>query len=155
EQTAIGQLLTLPTAFVIVPLDGSPEAESALEPALAYARKTHHVLLLVRVLPVVSPAPVPEECRDDPPHIQEQMVREQDASRYLRAVRERVVRSYASHACAIQSMLLCGEPAEALAGLAARHAGSLIVMTARDRRGLGRLFLGSVAARLMRLAEVP
>jgi nucleotide-binding universal stress UspA family protein len=149
EQAAVEQLLTLPTAFVIVPLDGSPEAECALELALAYARQAGRVLLLVHVLPTLT---APDGDPDEPMHARVQPAHEQDALRYLHGMRERMTRL---HGCTVESMLLAGDPAEVLAGLAACHAGSLIVMTARDRGGLARLFLGSVATRLMHRAAVP
>jgi nucleotide-binding universal stress UspA family protein len=149
EQSAVEQLLTLPVSFVIVPLDGSPEAECALEPAMAYARQAGRVLLLAHVLPTL---PAPDDGAHEPMHARLQPAHEQDALRYLHGVRERMTRS---HGCTVESMLLAGDPAEAITGLAACHKGSLIVMTARDRGGLARLFLGSAATRLMHRAAVP
>lgn len=149
EQAAVEQLLTLPSAFVIVPLDGSPEAECALTPALAYACLAGRVLLLVHVLPTL---PAPDDSADEPIRTRLQPAQEQEALRYLHGVREHITRS---HGCTVESMLLAGDPAEAIAGLAACHEGSLIVMTARDRGSLARLFLGSVATRLMHRAAVP
>ena len=48
-----------------------------------------------------------------------------------------------------------GEPSETIAVVAARHKADLIVMPSHSRKGLPRLFLGSVANQVLRMAECP
>jgi nucleotide-binding universal stress UspA family protein len=142
-------LLAQPTAVVLVPLDGSEEAERALPLAIQLARRYDRILLLARVvapLPLTGAAgpyylPVDSSARD-----------EQEAREYLSATRHRLT---AETGLTVQSLLLDGDPADALAEATLAHAGGLIVMTTHGRTGLGRLFLGSVAARLIDRAPVP
>jgi nucleotide-binding universal stress UspA family protein len=51
--------------------------------------------------------------------------------------------------------LVEGAPAEAIVRLARRDRADLIVIGTHGRSGLGRLFMGSVAARVLQLARCP
>jgi nucleotide-binding universal stress UspA family protein len=146
---AAADLLAPPSAVVLVPLDGSAEAEAALPLAVRLARSYDRVLLLARVV-----APPPLAGAASPYYVPvDSSVRDEHESReYLSATRHRLA---ADTGLTVQSLLLDGEPADALAAATRAHEGSLLVMTTHGRTGLGRLFLGSVAARLLDRAPVP
>jgi nucleotide-binding universal stress UspA family protein len=141
--------LRLPSAAVFVPLDGSPEAERALPLAEAFARQYGRALLLVRVL-----TPVPFTGAGMPYSIdaQSQQVAEREARQYLGALRKRLS---TDTGLTVQTMLLGGDAARALARELEAHEGSLIVMTTHGRGTVARALVGSIATSLMRLTPVP
>jgi nucleotide-binding universal stress UspA family protein len=150
---AADDLLACPGAVVLVPLDGSDEAERALPLAVQFARRYDRILLLARVVaplplagatsPYYVPAPIPVEAPTRDEH---------EASEYLSATRQRLA---AETGLTMQSLLLDGDPASAIAAAVTAHEGSLIVMTTHGRTGLSRLVVGSVAVRLIDCTPVP
>jgi len=56
---------------------------------------------------------------------------------------------------AVEGKLVEGAPAEAIVRAARRGRADLIVIGTHGRSGLGRLFMGSVAARVLQLAACP
>lgn len=146
--TAFDDLLTKPTAEVIVPLDGSKEAERALPMAQALARAYGQLLLLVRV---IAPAPIVGTGIPYPIEIHTQEDDARNARHYLHDLRRRI----ATTELTVESMVLTGDPSTELAHLAAEHHGSLVVMTTHGRGRVARLLLGSVATELLRQAETP
>jgi nucleotide-binding universal stress UspA family protein len=129
---------------ILVPLDGSTLAESALTPAVDLAREHGARVVLLRAaeahtLPMV-----------DPTEAQVRAVRA--AEEYLGDARGRVSRAGIAD---IDTSVWYGPPAEAIVE-AARHRGAdLIVMSSHGRSGLGRLVLGSVAETVLRATRVP
>jgi nucleotide-binding universal stress UspA family protein len=140
---------------LLVGLDGSPRAEEVFGPALALARLTEATLVLLRV---VSPPPV--YGMDLPPYaaagaaadltILEDLRREADA--YLTHVADRLRGE--GHAVEAR-VLVHPHPAVALLEEAERAGCDLIALETHGRRGLPRLFLGSVADKVVRGAGVP
>jgi nucleotide-binding universal stress UspA family protein len=55
----------------------------------------------------------------------------------------------------IEGLLATNDPAQAILEIAKKHGSDLIVMGTHGRRGLSRLFLGSVAAKIVRMSPVP
>ena len=147
--TAFDDLLTKPTAEVIVPLDGSKEAERALPMAQTLARAYGQLLLLVRA---ISPAPIVGTGIPYPIEIHTQEDDARDARHYLHDLRRRIA---TTTELTVESMVLSGDPATELAHLAAEHHGSLLVMTTHGRGRVARFLLGSVATELLRQAETP
>jgi nucleotide-binding universal stress UspA family protein len=54
-----------------------------------------------------------------------------------------------------ESVLLCGEPWQQILDVAKERGADLIVMGTHGRRGLSRVFLGSVAEKVVRLSPIP
>ncbi|HUE75908.1 MAG TPA: universal stress protein [Chloroflexota bacterium] len=127
---------------ILVPLDGSTHAASAIPYARALAERSGGRLLLVRAeLTDTYPGPVPVD-----PDIK--LVREADA--YLRHIaadlpEELVAETKVCHA----------DPDDAI--IAEVDAGDvdLVVMSTHGRSGLGRWIYGSVADEVIRRASVP
>jgi nucleotide-binding universal stress UspA family protein len=137
---------------VLVPLDGSAFAESALltaEELLA----PDGTLVLTRVVPSAEDvATWPDDTdlayADDPQRTLDKVGRDylEDVAAELRARRpERHVRLD----------VRAGWPAESIAAAVLEHNASLVVMAAHGRTGLRRLLLGSVASEVLRSAQSP
>lgn len=146
---AMETLLGECAAPVMVPLDGSVEAERALPLAETFAREHSRVLLLVHIV-----VPVPAAGLDTSyPVADADVERHVKASRrYLEGIRRRLARE---RGLEVQSMVLSGSPASELARLGESHPGSLMVMTTRGRGRMARLLLGSVAAELIGITTAP
>jgi nucleotide-binding universal stress UspA family protein len=79
-------------------------------------------------------------------------------SRIESLVEEAAIRSLAEVAAevgATRTLFRRGDPAEAILAAAAEISPLMIVMGTHGRRGLGRFFLGSVAAEVVRASPVP
>jgi nucleotide-binding universal stress UspA family protein len=129
---------------ILVPLDGSLLAESALEPAIALACEHDAELVLLRAAEARS---LPMA---DPTVAQVNAVR--TAEEYLAGVRARISRSGASR---VETTVWYGAPAAVIVDAARFRQADLIVMSSHGRSGLGRLVLGSVAETVQRATHVP
>jgi nucleotide-binding universal stress UspA family protein len=135
---------------ILVPLDGSELAEQALSVAAARARKTGATLHLVSVHEPLPPLAMPP----DVPLPTSEL--EQDA----RAERQQYLESLAGKVrellpTPITATVLAGDAAAVLAEYVASHEVDLVVMTTHGRTGLSRLWLGSVADRMLRRVAIP
>lgn len=129
---------------ILVPLDGSILAESALTPAVDLAREYGAKLVLLRAAEAHS---LPMA---DPTEAQVQAVRA--AESYLADARGRVAQAGVAE---IETSVWYGPPAEAVVEAARFRGADLIVMSSHGRSGLGRLVLGSVAESVQRATRVP
>lgn len=135
--------------LVVVPLDGSAFGEQALPTALRIAEREHAELELVHVFERIPPYRVQGAPPIDP--TLDADLRKESAS-YLDSVAG-WLRGKAS--VPVTATLLDGPVAETLdAHIAERHA-DLVVMTTHGRGGLSRLWLGSVAAEVVRGSRAP
>lgn len=129
---------------ILVPLDGSALAETALTPAVELARLHGAKLVLLRAaeahtLPLADP-------------VQAQVAAVREAEDYLAVVRGRLA---AGGLVDVETSAWYGAPAEAIVEAARFRAVDLIVMSSHGRTGLGRLVLGSVAETVLRGTRVP
>jgi nucleotide-binding universal stress UspA family protein len=133
---------------VIVPLDGSPLAESIIPFLLQIAGPLDLEVLLLRVL-----QPIPPEVIEGSRYvvIEDVEKRAAEAREYLAPIAARLKAAGVRVSLDVRR----GEPVvEILAG--AHEVGAdLIAMTTHGRSGLGRLLFGSVAEAVLRQAEVP
>lgn len=129
-------------AQILVPLDGSVFAESALPHALSLAEKTKASVRLAMV----------NEPVDLPPGVWAEAFLANHAH-YLDTITESV-RSRAAPGVSVSSTLLEGEVSKALAA-EADVTSELIVMSTHGHGGISRMWLGSVADELLRLSPVP
>ncbi|MEW5718862.1 MAG: universal stress protein [Chloroflexota bacterium] len=125
-----------PTPFqlsrVLVPLDGSPQAESALVPAQEIAAACDAEIVLFRATEQTTPTIIEEYLAETARNIQTHKVR----------VRWEMDR--------------CGKHvADCILDTARRHAASLIVMFTHSRTGISRLVIGSVADRILDASSTP
>lgn len=132
----------------LVPLDGSPMAETIIPLLTQIAGPLDMSVMLLRVLeplrPIVADGAMPMVVDDVPARMQE-------AEEYL-APLAAMLRARGIDA----SWSVRRGPADAEIVAAARDAGAdLIAMSTHGRSGLGRLLFGSVAEQVLRHAEVP
>jgi nucleotide-binding universal stress UspA family protein len=129
---------------VLVPLDGSSLAASALPTAVDLAKASGARLLLLRA------AEAPAVLRGDPTEAQVEVVRE--AETYLDTMKRRLETEGVRD---VEASVWYGPAASSIVEAAATHGVSLIVMSTHGRSGLERLVLGSVAESVLRGTRTP
>jgi nucleotide-binding universal stress UspA family protein len=130
---------------ILVPVDGSPLAETAVDHAVDLALKPGASLVLLRAAEAQMGFPPA-----DPVEAQVTAVRE--AEEYLVKVAERVRRAGVAN---VETSVWYGAPATAIVEAASFQHPDLIVMTTHGRSGLGRMILGSVAESVLRSTTTP
>jgi nucleotide-binding universal stress UspA family protein len=136
------RLLKLDT--ILVPVDGSALAESAITTAVEIARPGASTIILMRAAEARTLPGV------DPTEAQVQVVGE--AERYLAGVVERLARQGVAN---VETSVWYEPAAAAIIDAARLRKADLIVMTTHGRSGVGRLILGSVAESVLRGTTVP
>jgi nucleotide-binding universal stress UspA family protein len=131
---------------ILLPLDGSQFAEHALPLAVAVARRGSAMLHLVHVHGAAG-----AQGADLMPHPDDAAQRASE----LAYLDELALRVAPDGAIPITTALLDAPVVHALHSYAATHAIGLTVMTTHGRGALSRLWLGSVADRLLRQSAAP
>lgn len=139
---------------LLVPLDGSPLAESILPVAGELATALDAELLLLRVTPpladVAPLVPVPDfYVGVDLVAVQAEIEREE--TDYLEGVAERL----RAKGQRVSTLRRTGAPAETIVAVAEQEGALLIAMSTHGRSGIGRWALGSVASRVLHTTGVP
>lgn len=129
---------------ILVPLDGSALAESAIPRAVEMARMGLSSLLLMRAAEAHT---LPGA---DPTEAQVEVVRE--AEEYLKGVAAGLARDGVRN---VETSVWYGSAASAIVDAARLRKADLIVMSTHGRSGLGRLILGSVAESVLRGTSTP
>lgn len=134
---------------VLVALDGTPTAEQILQPAGLLAKLMGASCTLLRVVPSATvPYTVTEAAVDAA--LADKMRAE--AHVYL----QRVADSLRDQGFAVQTRIIAhAHPATAILNEAASGEYDLLALETHGRRGLPRLFLGSVADKVVRGASIP
>jgi nucleotide-binding universal stress UspA family protein len=132
------------TNKIMVPLDGSELAESALPDAFDLATRDGGLVLLVRA----TEAHVLPGC--DPTLAQVDAVAE--AEKYLAELQARLERRGHRN---VKTHVWYGPPAASLIEATRIYKPDLIVMTTHGRSGVGRLIFGSVAESVLRGTTIP
>jgi nucleotide-binding universal stress UspA family protein len=127
------------TRKILIPLDGSEEAESIVPEALQVAPADGEVNLL-HVAPLPTP-PTGEPTRMLGLH--------EMAMPYLESVRRKIAATRGL------DLVRSGDPADAILQVALELNIDLIAMTTHARKGLSRWYLGSVAESVVRRTELP
>jgi len=129
---------------ILVPVDGSPLAEWAVDEAAGLARENGAKLVLLRAAEAHSlPGADPTEA---------QVAVVQEAEAYLEGIKARVE---AAGVGDVVASVWYGAPAPSIVEAASLGGVDLIVMSTHGRSGLGRLILGSVAESVLRGTETP
>ena len=136
---------------ILVPLDGSDFAESAIPLAVSLAQKTGgelHLVTVVAPLPAVRPGTSEEGPVKG--WFEEERSR---GTRYLKAVEARLRKE--NPEMTVHSRVLTGPVAPALEERIGKVDADLVVMTTHGRGQLERMWLGSVADALVRSGPCP
>lgn len=136
---------------LVIPLDGSNGAESALEPALVLGSESGASHTLLRIDQMGLDSPIGDLCArfgQSGFH-----ARRTEAWKYLGELENRMKEDAAS----IQSEVIQDERpvARAILDYCRKHDADMIAMSPRNRRGLARVFTNSVTDRVVRDATVP
>ncbi len=137
---------------ILVPLDGSKRAESAIPVAANIARATGGSLLFVRVVSVSSVyAFYSGEPFVLPPDIPATDYQTTSAASYLVTIAQGAELS----GITVQTKVLTGVPAQQILWCIEEQAIDLVVLCSRGETGLKRWVLGSVAQKVLRHSSAP
>jgi nucleotide-binding universal stress UspA family protein len=135
----------------IVPLDGTPIAEQALDYASELAKSIGARLVLAAVEPMVGDVGLAEVGV-----IPYWMLADHEASilrlnEYLKQTAKRLTYT----GLTVETRLAEGSPADQILRISAAEHADLIIMATHGRSGMERLLRGSVAAKVLQNADVP
>ena len=134
---------------IVIPLDGSAFAEQALGQAQAIAAATGATLVLVAVVPVLNDAAL-VEVGVVPTWAERQAEVEHD-SHYLADMAARLeVEGFT-----VRPHIVGGLPPEEILRAGVAEHADLIVMATHGRTGMQRLWIGSVATKVVHSADLP
>ena len=128
---------------ILVPLDGSPVAEAVLPVAELLAQNWDAELILLRAVALK------EEFQDQAPEVR--MAATSEVIGYLGTLAAGLTK----RGVKTRWTLSHDEPLAAITEAVTREQINLIAMATHGRSGLRRLLLGSVAAGVVRLAQIP
>ncbi len=136
---------------VLVPLDGSLLAESALEPALHLAEQHGGAICLIRV-----PVYMDSDAQSNPDYeriwtADNAIPEYEDTATYLSEMRNR----FARRGVSVKTIVGEGELVSAIIETAVAWNADLIMMGSHVRRGISRWLLGSVSSKVIGRAPVP
>jgi nucleotide-binding universal stress UspA family protein len=147
-----------PLKRVLLPLDGSKLAEQMIEPAAVFAQTAGAELTLLRVIKPLLPTTPAVEGQTFGHMVQGLLAQTQALQEKIRAE----ARDYLTAAAEPLrkrglTVQVCVEADESPAPAILRHArnADLVALATHGYRGLSRLFLGSVADKIVRGAQVP
>ena len=135
---------------ILVPLDGTPLAESVL-PHICGLVSSPSEAILVRVAPAIDKA---IEAEGSGRIISPWEQRHNLKGTYLRYL-ENVGNEKLGDCVTVSAQVLFGKPAEEILAAAREHKVDLIAMATHGRHGLSRLVHGSVAAQVLEESEIP
>jgi nucleotide-binding universal stress UspA family protein len=141
----LGQIRT-----ILVPLDGSPRAETIL-PYVEDLAATHNAKVIL--LQVVEPTAYMRGPYDMAPYFDTDMAQRivDEANAYMAAKRD----EYKAKGIEVEALLIQGSVVRAILEVAEQKNVSLIAMASHGRTGVGRVFYGSVAAGVLHSTQSP
>ncbi len=143
-------------ASVLVPLDGSPEAEQVIPYAEALLSTGGNILLFTVVsdlgTPVASDPDLTNWQRTPNPGQEADYATELDAAR---AALQQIVARKPDSGNTWSVAVALGDPAEQILRTLAQRGTDLVAMTTHGRGALGRIVFGSVADRIVRTSPAP
>lgn len=151
------ETFSLKPTQIMLPLDGSPKAEAALEPAIALATQLNISLHLVEVVtpppPIIMPEPGLDYQLIAEIEQEQQAAQTQTAFHYLEKVREWLKGK--SPQLKVETTVLKGSSIYQLVAFIGASKPFLVVMSTHARGELGQLLLGSVAEEVLRQSHSP
>ena len=138
-------------SHVVVPLDGTPFAEAAIEPAFAVGRLFGASFTLLRTVsyPVMISSYLPDSVVENEDYIR---TAEEGARNYVEAIRARVDDGSSP---IDTEVLISHSPAAGVLEHVAAKGVDLIAMASHGRQGLARAALGSIADKVVRGSHTP
>lgn len=140
---------------VVVTLDGTRDAETAIEPAMTLARQLATSIHLVQVINPPTPSRIttftPTYNYNYYQQEKQFLQDKEEANHYLESVRARI----AERGLRCVKEVRIGYPATEIAGYARNVSAITVVMATHARGKFGRILLGSVADQVMRHSHLP
>lgn len=135
---------------ILIPLDGSPLAEAAIEPAIALGMLFDAEYTLLQS---INPPMLGYAITAHAPQVDQQAldVWREEANRYLGLVAERLRQRHLR----VKTDLVSGHPPAAILEYAGQHAFELIALATHGRGGVARLLLGSTTDGIVHESCVP
>lgn len=133
---------------VLVPLDGSPVAETIVPFILGIAGPLDMEVVLLRVVEPIQPVVIEGSRHIE---VEDVEVRRTDAEKYLAPLAVEL----RNEGVKVESRVRRGNAVDQIVAAARETGADLIAMSTHGRGGLGRLVFGSVAQAVLRQAEVP
>jgi nucleotide-binding universal stress UspA family protein len=143
--------LKAPYKTIVVPLDGSDFAEQALGIARLITDHYKASLILVSVVPHLDDVGLAEAGVVPLWGVSDQQTARTYAAEYLTSTAKRLTDA----GLQVRTRWVDGAPAETITAIASEEHADLIVMSTHGRSGVSRLWLGSVATRVIRRADQP
>lgn len=137
---------------ILVPLDASPLSEAKLPVVEEYGRAFGAEIVLLHVMPPSSRPPL---TRSRPPETAAEAGAISAAEARTRTFLEMTASRLRTAGIAAQPLVLVGPVAETILAVAREQEVALIILGSDVRRGLSRLFLGSVAGAVVQGAPCP
>ena len=131
---------------ILVPLDGSPLAERALNEALTLAQLPDSKVVLLRVIPSIEDVISDGETFTIDQQWENRAGRARD---YLRGICERPQWQKVQHEVAVE----LGDPANVILDFAQKNAIDRIILCTHGRTGVSRWVHGSVARKVLEAAD--
>lgn len=143
---------------ILVPLDGSERAERILPHAETLAKEDGSQLVLLYVIEPMAAGFTPSMSMMVTPPPQEMelywkslQAAEEEGKKYL----EKQAAALAKKDIKVETVLLRGEPVNAIVNTAKERNADLIAMTSHGRTGLERVFYGSVTSGVLHKVDRP
>ncbi len=133
---------------ILVPLDGSQRAESALPVAARIALASGGSLMLVQVVTIPLTYETPVTATYTPEFIEQEI---NDVEDYLKTL----AKGQALEGVPTSTCALFGAAAQTILSVASSYNCDLIVMTSQGKTGMKRWVLGSVAQKIARHSPIP
>jgi nucleotide-binding universal stress UspA family protein len=152
-----------PHRTILVPLDGSKLAESALPHAEALAKQRGTQAIDILLLSIYAPSITPATYlfqTDYPPtvplkysdYVQQEIVQAKErCEKYLKDIADQLI----SKGIRVRNEAIMGETAEEIIKYATKNPFQVIVMASHGRSGIRHLTFGSVAERVLLESNVP
>ena len=136
--------MAFPYKTILCPVDFDENSLAALEKAVEIARHLGSNIILVHVLPLIV------ALGEVPPPVALYQDQEKDAQAKLADVAKQKLGGL-KH----ETHVYTGDVIASILGAQAKHQPDLLVMATHGRRGLARMFLGSVTEAVVRKATCP
>ncbi|MGA7924132.1 MAG: universal stress protein [Thermoplasmata archaeon] len=132
---------------IVVAIDGSSNADHALDAAIEIARRFNSRLTLITVVPLIvqvgaMPVPTP-------------MTTPEDIQAFHKMLGERASRASTQGVPPVETIVVEGYVVDSILTYVEQHPQDLIVMGARGLSRAGRLFLGSTSDGIVHHAKCP
>ena len=145
--------MTIPYKKILVTLDGSALAETALPHAQALAQQSGAELILLRVVPHITDELVAVDTL--PLEFTHLEVQQQKLIDEAPLALQGVTQALAAQNLNVQPVVVVGHTADKIVDYAIAHSVDLIVMSTHGRTGIQRWLLGSVAGKVSTVAPCP